>query len=820
MKQIKGSIIGKIIAWIVLLCSFSTFVMSAAAIVWMEDNGVFTNDYEKVRQQQLVHVSDVYSAYAIINYMDGSGDSVNKNFFSQKSFRYGIIEADSLYGLNFNQEKTYKERNFTEKVDKEMLTSQLFADISSAYGSYDIRGVLNNDYYIQYYDTEQTYYADRICYDTNEGIFYYRAEGKYYPVNNLEIEAEYDDTYLDLSFAYDTVLHTYTSISVNEATYTTEETYGVLDILENQQAFTFTIFDNTDFSYDKWKMLWFSGVRELPADELTLIDSSKLSADLLIKDAEVYLDENYTLHVTDTQNTKNYYVVSYIDEDVYASEKAAYDDILAGYDTMGRLKYILLDDTTDLYVLYDELTELAFSYRDRIMLILIGACILGGAAFIYLLCGAGYRRGRQELVLTFWSSIPWEIELAAAGGAFCGAVSIACVSVTEKLFPWIYLTFFAGLLAFCVFIAFILSFAVRIKAGKWWKNTICCKILKLCANGVYALSVKMGIVVKVIILCGGRLLVLCMILMTGDYAVDILLFTLLGIAEAAVIIMILQQMDKLQEGSRRLAAGELTAKLDTDRMFKPLKMHGENLNSIGEGMTRAVNERMKSEHFKTELITNVSHDIKTPLTSIINYVDLLEKTDIQDETQREYLEVLSRQSARLKKLIEDLIEASKASTGNLAVNIEQLDADVFLTQIEGEYQEKLAAAGLELILKKPDEPLKVQADGRHLWRVMDNLMNNICKYAMPSSRVYVNLEGTQDKVRLIFRNISRYPLNISSDELMERFVRGDSSRNTEGNGLGLSIAASLMELMNGTLELCVDGDLFKVVLTLPVAAGE
>ena len=275
------------------------------------------------------------------------------------------------------------------------------------------------------------------------------------------------------------------------------------------------------------------------------------------------------------------------------------------------------------------------------------------------------------------------------------------------------------------------------------------------------------------------------------------------------------QFHKLQEGSRRIAEGDLQHKIDTTKMFWEFKKHADNLNRISDGMSHAVDERMKSERFKTELITNVSHDIKTPLTSIINYVDLLEKTDVQDETAKEYLEVLERQSARLKKLIEDLIEASKASTGNLSVNMEELEANVFVTQILGEFEEKIANAGLELIINKPEEEIPVQADGRHLWRVVDNLMNNICKYAQPDSRVYINLEQTPDKTMLTFKNMSKYPLNITSEELMERFVRGDSSRNTEGNGLGLSIAKSLMELMNGKLSLYVDGDLFKVVLEFP-----
>jgi signal transduction histidine kinase len=246
-------------------------------------------------------------------------------------------------------------------------------------------------------------------------------------------------------------------------------------------------------------------------------------------------------------------------------------------------------------------------------------------------------------------------------------------------------------------------------------------------------------------------------------------------------------------------------------MLFEFEEHGNNLNKISEGMTKAVEERMKSERFKTELITNVSHDIKTPLTSIINYVDLLEKEELNNDKATEYLEVLDRQSSKLKKLIEDLVEASKASSGNLPVNLEKLDVGVFLTQTVGEFEEKLSIAGIELIIKKPEEPVFIMADGRHLWRIVDNLMNNICKYAQPQSRVYVNLEADAN-VRITFRNISKYQLNVTGDELMERFVRGDKSRNTEGHGLGLSIAQSLVTLISGKMEIVVDGDLFKVVI--------
>ena len=287
--------------------------------------------------------------------------------------------------------------------------------------------------------------------------------------------------------------------------------------------------------------------------------------------------------------------------------------------------------------------------------------------------------------------------------------------------------------------------------------------------------------------------------------------------ERAVLVLaalyVLLSMKQLLEAGKRIAKGELDCKVDTSRLRGPFKEHGEDLNSITDGMNRAVGERMKSERFRTELITNVSHDIKTPLTSIINYVDLLEKEQPENEKMREYLEVLDRQSAKLKKLIDDLLEASKASSGSLSVNLTECELGILLDQMAGEYSEKLSAAGLELILTKPEESVKIMADGRHMWRIFDNLLNNICKYAQRGTRVYLDLTADALKAIVTFRNISATRLNISGDELTERFVRGDSSRNTEGSGLGLSIAQSLAQLQKGALDITVDGDLFKVVLS-------
>ena len=267
-------------------------------------------------------------------------------------------------------------------------------------------------------------------------------------------------------------------------------------------------------------------------------------------------------------------------------------------------------------------------------------------------------------------------------------------------------------------------------------------------------------------------------------------------------------MNRIKKGGKEIASGNIEYKIDTKGMYGDFKKHASHLNSISDGIRKAVNDKMKSERLKTELITNVSHDLKTPLTSIVNYVDLMKKEDIQPEKAKEYLEVLDRQSKRLQKLTVDLLEASKASTGSIKSNPEMTDVNVFLSQIEGEYAEKTENVSLELVVKEAAENPYIFVDGRLLWRVFDNLMNNICKYTLENTRVYVSAHASEKTVIVEFKNISRYPLDISSDELMERFVRGDKSRNTEGSGLGLSIAKSLIELQDGEFFIKVDGDLF------------
>lgn len=297
----------------------------------------------------------------------------------------------------------------------------------------------------------------------------------------------------------------------------------------------------------------------------------------------------------------------------------------------------------------------------------------------------------------------------------------------------------------------------------------------------------------------------------GEVLVPVL-WLLFNLAVLTGLCLATLQLDKLKKGGQKIAAGDFNWKIDTRGMLWDFKAHGESLNSIGDGMAKAVEEHLKSERLKTELITNVSHDLKTPLTSIVNYVDLLKKENIENQNVLEYIEVLDRQSNRLKKLTEDLVEASKASTGNLTVEPVRTDVVELLNQSFGEYTERFAESQLEAVIRTSLPEVFILADGRLLWRVFDNLLNNICKYSQPHTRVYLDVEADRGKARISLKNISKYPLNLSPEELLERFARGDSARTTEGSGLGLSIAKSLTELQKGSFELSVDGDLFKVII--------
>lgn len=455
-------------------------------------------------------------------------------------------------------------------------------------------------------------------------------------------------------------------------------------------------------------------------------------------------------------------------------------------------------------------------------------CLAFLALLTFLLCAAGHRRGMEGIVPNFQDHIPLDLYLIVDVAAF--ALLAVLVENSRYHFynaPYLYVPLIAlgAVGAFILAVATLMTLATRLKLGKWWRNTVCYRLLRWCWRlwkrmwwGFVDLVRILPMTWRTVLLVGGVLVaqVFLTLLMFESYNGGFFFLITLAFDGFLVVAVarLTVQLRQIKEMGRALAEGDLDAKIDTRKMYWDVKSHAEDLNDIGDGMTRAVEQRLKSERLKTELITNVSHDIKTPLTSIINYVDLLQKEDLP-ETANEYLEVLARQSARLKKLTEDLVEASKASTGNIAVSMEPIVVNEIIHQAVGDYDEKLAAGNLEVVVGSYEGNLVARADGRLLWRVLDNLLSNVCKYALAGTRVYVDLTEREDRVYLTMKNISRDPLNISAEELTERFVRGDSSRHTEGSGLGLNIAQSLMDLMGGTFRISVDGDLFKAELSLP-----
>lgn len=497
----------------------------------------------------------------------------------------------------------------------------------------------------------------------------------------------------------------------------------------------------------------------------------------------------------------------------------------------------------DEYALIYHQAEQLYDNRNVIPVVCCVGTVLALLCFIFLLCSAGHKNGREGITPSAIHEIHLDVyTVVVAVGAFTGlylAMEWIGVNLSNMINLIVLVVLFAAEVIWCTL--YFMELAIRLKMGKWWQNTILYRVFRFFGRfckrvfrGIVKLIRGIPMVWRTALLC----LAVCvveffgLILFYNDRVVLLFFWAIEKFILCGAITFVALMCKELQEGSEALADGDLNYKLDTSHMVLSFKEHGENLNSIGEGISAAVEQRMKSEHLKTELITNVSHDIKTPLTSIINYADLIGKeasgdakdtgdgagTETAQEREQhisEYAEVLLRQSQKLKKLLDDLLEASKATTGNLEVHPEVCDVSVLLSQAVGEYEQRFAEKKLETIVKQPEETVKVMADGRHLWRVFDNLLNNIYKYAQEGSRVYLNVEHDSQNIRIIFRNMSAYPLEMSPEELEERFTRGDRSRHMEGNGLGLSIAKSLTELQKGDMEIVTDGDLFKVVITLP-----
>ena len=493
---------------------------------------------------------------------------------------------------------------------------------------------------------------------------------------------------------------------------------------------------------------------------------------------------------------------------------------------------ISLRDGSDVTALYQAYLKSPLAPRDsalyvmtwverlinaRYLLIVLAVFLLAVCLFlfIFLLCSMGRKEGVDGIYQCWLNKIPLDLFLALLALLLLAWASFLGDIWYIDFWYYILLAFGAAALA----LTLLLSVAGRAKAPGFFKNTLIYKVFAWIFRGLGRIPMVWRTALVWGALCLAELFFTFMLGWNEEqYAV---LWLLSRGVLTIVILYLASSLRLLQKEGQAIADGRTDYKgKPIPRWLPALKKHEENLQSIQSGIQKAVDEQMRAERMKTELITNVSHDIKTPLTSIVNYVDLLEKEDIQPEKAKEYVDILNRQAARLKKLTEDLVEASKASSGSLPVHLAPTDVNVLLSQLAGDYIEKLEGAQLEPIFHPaPSQPV-IQADGQLLSRVLGNLFSNICKYAMPGTRVYFESTADEKTVSLTFKNISKYELNIPAEELMARFVRGDRARHTEGSGLGLSIAQSLTELQGGTFRIEIDGDLFKAVVTFPRARAE
>ena len=434
--------------------------------------------------------------------------------------------------------------------------------------------------------------------------------------------------------------------------------------------------------------------------------------------------------------------------------------------------------------------------------------------FCFSLAAAGHWQGHEGIHLTWLDKIPADVWLIVLLCTFF-------IGWEAFYYGWGLVFFCAALVPFVLL--FLCTFAAQCKAGTVLRASLIARIARFLWRivrslflGLWRIARNLPLLWKTALVMAGVFFLEMLFVLAGYGSVDGI-FIIMKAVELLAALYIALNLRTLQKGGEKLADGDFSSPIDTRYLIGDFKRYGQELNDVQSGLEQAVQEQMKAEHLKTELITNVSHDIKTPLTSIVNYVDLLKKENISSPNAQEYIAVLDRQSHRLKKLTEDLVEASKASSGVLNVDLQPTDVNVLFSQIEGEYQERLAACQLTLVTQPPAPGTVIRADSRLLSRVMDNLVSNICKYALPSTRVYVVSTLSREAITISFKNVSRDELNISPDELMERFVRGDASRHTEGSGLGLSIARSLVQLQGGRFDLAIDADLFRADITFPLS---
>lgn len=828
---------GKVILSIICIIFSLIFSASFLACVLLENWGLYSSTRQEFKQTLRDMAGGDYSVWILSE--ANSGFQSEK--LSQMNCYYGVIEGNDVSNIDLNNTSNYIYNNFNgTKVPENAYVDRYGIDKDTHFTLSDKFLAPSRPNYIDSYNYDsqiyRTYSIDGIGYDIVGQQAYIYANNQFYPIDsgyynysNENSDEGTPNTNKIYSKIWSNSLSSASQdINEEDETYYVVEEYEESDInaedetvdylpseaAENAQSESAQIeedklyiggraFNPLSTEVDGYSMELFGddgseGVLSLD----NVADLTDIHAELKDLDEYVSMDNISTIGTYEDNPDMQYYtVVCFPNEEKLSSA----------------------NHTNDFYAQADSVANKALSVKYVLPVIALIAFIIAIGSLILFMCAAGHRKESDEIVAGFIEKIPTDVALI--GTFFAEFIVLVCLyeSVNDiGSLDW----FFSIFISVVVFVAGMIigllwssNFVVNIKLHKLWSNSILAKICGAVAKWFKTFWQEVR-QISATVKWTKRIWALFIVISVIEFfaifitgADGIFLFWVLEkIAFAIILRRILRSYARIKATAMELAAGNTESQVELNGMPLFLEEHARAMNDIQLGINVALAERTKSERMKTELITNVSHDIKTPLTSIINYVDLLEKEEIDNSKAKEYLEVLDRQSKRLKKLIEDLIEASKISSGNVKFNIEKINAVVLLNQSIGEFSDRLEANEITLVTSIASQDAYLQADNRYLWRVFDNLMSNIVKYAQPNTRAYVDLEEDESKLRFVFRNTSKEELNISAEELMERFVRGDKSRYTDGNGLGLSIAKSLTEAMGGTINLSIDGDLFKAIL--------
>ena len=518
-----------------------------------------------------------------------------------------------------------------------------------------------------------------------------------------------------------------------------------------------------------------------------------------------YQDGNITTNI----NSINQESTKYMTSSTYST------DNFEGYEVYSNIDPNTLNYSNSLYV--QQTVYNMFKGHENLPTYLIPLSAISIIIMIvYLIWATGHEKGKEGIQLNSIDKISYEIISIVIMFVIGMMMSFAIASVESQIPQRILMSVFllCYLIGYACLAVWVSTTIRRLKAKQFIRSFLTykvCRWIKITIEKIFRkVTDKENANRKITIMYWGFVAISIILACTMWSGIGLLVLIAFWVWTYYKLLQYNKKVQKINEALRNIYEGNPNVKLNEEELEGTLKIMAKYINDIAGGFTNAIEQSLKSERLKTELITNVSHDIKTPLTSIINYVDLLKKEDINNAQIEQYIAVLDKKSQRLKKLIEDLVEASKVSSGNVKLNMEVINLKELLNQTIGEFEDKLDKKNLKIEMDLPNENVLIKADNRYLYRVIENVFSNISKYALEGSRVYIKLEKQKEEVYLEFKNISKDKLNISAEELMQRFVRGDKSRYTEGSGLGLSIAESLTELQGGKFKIDIDGDLFKV----------